>query len=107
MQEYTIKNYFGFIEYVLIYDNIHQLRNRKYYENGYIQITNIYVKMKYRNQGHGTHLIRKCITHAKELDIKTIKLDDMSDNYKRKNNIYLRNGFRYNKIGEPEMTLIL
>ena len=44
---------------------------------------------------------------ANNNNIKQIKVDDMSDNFMKPNNIYLKNGFTYISKYELEMLLNL
>lgn len=67
----------------------------------------ILVKDGFRNRGFGTLLLKKLIEHCRECNINKIELDDMSDNFGKNNNIYLKNNFQYVKDGFPEMILFL
>ena len=59
---------------------------------------------RYRNKGLATNLLKESIKIIKKLKIKKIELDDMSRNARTKNNIYIKNGFKYiNPHPEPEM----
>ena len=61
-----IKNEYGFVEYQLIIDTI--------------EIVNIEVLEKFRNQGHGTELLKKLISFAKDNNCKKINLEVSSNN---------------------------
>ena len=61
----------------------------------------------YRQKGMGDYLLKNVIRYAKENNIKEIELDDMTDRFSQKDNIYLKNGFVYLSKGSPEMTLKL
>jgi len=57
-----------------------------------------------RKAGFGTYLLLIAISYAKSLDIKNIKLDDMSDGFRTEYNIYKRIGLEYeDEDGGPEM----
>jgi hypothetical protein len=81
-----------------------------------IIITSFYVYIP--NNGYGTILLQELIKDIKELyrNIKTIELDDMTDRFRKNNNIYIKNGFNYinvnndadgNECVGPEMILYL
>jgi len=67
----------------------------------------IIVKDEFRNKGYGTMLLQELIEYCKECKINKIELDDMSDNFRKDNNIYLKNNFQYIDEGYPEMVLYL
>ena len=57
-----------------------------------------------RKAGFGTYLLLIAISYAKSLDIKNIKLDDMSDGFRTEYNIYKRIGLEYeDENSGPEM----
>jgi len=60
----------------------------------------LYVVPEGRGRGRGTELLRKCF---EETRCKKYHLDDMSDRFLQKDNIYIKNGFTYINDGEPEM----
>jgi ribosomal protein S18 acetylase RimI-like enzyme len=63
---------------------------------------------KYKNRGYASYLIQCIIKKMRKNKIKKIFLDDMSLNAREKNNIYIKNGFKYiNEYPEPEMILEL
>ena len=74
-------------------------------ENNSCNINSLNVNGNYQNNGYGSiilhHLIEYCINNQ----IKYITLDDMSDRFNQKNNIYLKFGFTYIHYGFPEMKL--
>lgn len=76
-------------------------------ESDELGIIDLYVKGEYRNKGIGTKLIKKIILYTyTKYKVKIVKLDDMSDKYRKKNNIYLKLGFHYDEIWGPEMTVL-
>lgn len=70
-------------------------------------ITNIFTVEKFRGNGYANALLLKAIEQAKCLNYKYIKLTDCSDNFMFLNNLYLKNNFKYDEVGLPEMTLKL
>lgn len=75
-------------------------------KNNICTITSFIIKEEYRNNGYGTFLLKKIIRYCLKNNIKKIELDDMSDNFNKENNIYIKNGFRYIENGFPEMILL-
>jgi ribosomal protein S18 acetylase RimI-like enzyme len=73
--------------------------------NNNCNLISLIIKEGYREYGFGTLLLKIFIRICKNKKIKKIELDDMTDNFNKKNNIYLKNGFRYIKKGFPEMIL--
>jgi GNAT superfamily N-acetyltransferase len=63
------------------------------YKNKEVTITSLFVDIEKRNKGIGTLLLQKCFDYCK--NFKKFLVDDMSDMYDKKSNIYLKNGFRY------------
>ncbi len=61
----------------------------------------------HRGQGYASQLIRRAIWEARRNRCLYIKLDDCSDGFQTEHNIYLKNGFTYEREGLPEMTLKL
>ncbi len=53
--------------------------------------------------GHGTYILNYIKKICVENNINVIKVDDCSDNFNKENNIYLKNGFKYNQYLYPEM----
>jgi len=70
-------------------------------------IISLNVNERYQNKGYGSILLSNLIDHCKNNKITCIMLDDMSDRFNQKNNIYLNFGFNYITSGFPEMELIL
>jgi hypothetical protein len=67
----------------------------------------ININNKYQNLGYGTLILSKLIDYCKNNKIINILLDDMSDRFNEKNNIYIKNGFKYLQKDFPEMILKL
>lgn len=98
------KGVHGSLRAILIQENSHELRSKKvYYSNKHIFLGSLYVDSKLRNKGIGSILLNQLIQYAKNNRINKIVLDDMSDNYKLPNNIYLKHGFHYVNENGPEM----
>jgi GNAT superfamily N-acetyltransferase len=75
-------------------------------DNEILGITSLFVPGHMRGQGLGTYLIKKLIINAyNDKNIKIIELDDMSDNYRKNNNIYKKLGFYYCERCGPEMRI--
>ena len=69
-------------------------------------INSLYIYKQYRNQGHGTNLIKEFISTVLKKGCSRIILDDMTDNFNKTNNIYVKLGFRYIDTERgPEMFL--
>jgi hypothetical protein len=58
-------------------------------------ITNLFVPEELRGCGLGLKALNEVCKEAYRLNIPFIKVDDMSDHYRQKNNIYLKAGFVY------------
>lgn len=98
--EYIIKNNFNMniIGYIICIINFIE-------NNGIITTFNTFIN----NKGYGSYLLKVLIKDIvnKYPYIKKIILDDMSDRFRKKNNIYINNGFRYLEDSGPEMELLL
>lgn len=57
--------------------------------------------------GYGTILLQECIEICKKKQIKIIELDDVTERYRQKNNIYVKYGFQYVHQHGPEMILMI
>ena len=89
-------------------DNTHILRSKKKYSNEKILLlSSFFVNNEYRRKGIGSILLKCMIDVARKHNIKKILLDDMSDNYRLHNNIYITHGFYYVHDDGPEMEYIL
>jgi ribosomal protein S18 acetylase RimI-like enzyme len=87
----------GYLERNLIDDKIIINERRAY-------ISNLWVKESLRGQGIGTYLLKKFIKNLDDLGVIHVELDDVSDNYKKNKNIYIKFGFKYKRDDGPEMT---
>jgi hypothetical protein len=56
-----------------------------------------------RNKGYASLLIIASCIISERFGLDTIELDDCSDNFKKKNNLYTNLSFRYIEDGFPEM----
>jgi ribosomal protein S18 acetylase RimI-like enzyme len=74
-------------------------------EEDSITVQWFWVNEKHRGCGYGNKLLKNLIDNYKDF-IEKIELDDMSDMYRKDNNIYVKNGFRYTDSFGPEMELI-
>jgi GNAT superfamily N-acetyltransferase len=98
----------GFIECDLTFNFLYKLENQFKCANGIMYIVSLYIKEKYRGQGYGSALLKKIIDECRKTNTRVIMVDDMSSNYKKKRNIYVKHKFKYsNKNYGPEMTRLL
>lgn len=68
-----------------------------------MSINSLYVNEEYRGQGIGSYLLANMIKKAEKNKIKMIELEDDSDRFKKKNNIYYNFGFHYAYDYDPKM----
>lgn len=73
------------------------------YEDRVMSLMSLSVPRPLRNRGVGTALLRGVALGCLRLGLRRIDLDDMSDRFGQKNNIYVKFGFRYRQPGFPEM----
>jgi ribosomal protein S18 acetylase RimI-like enzyme len=73
----------------------------------YLYILTLHTKPKYRGLKYASTLLRRCIYEAKKNKCKYIKLMDHSDLFNHEANIYLKHGFKYENIGQPEMIYMI
>lgn len=65
------------------------------------------IEKKFRGNKYGIYLLDYVIKKSKKENIKRILLDDMSDKYRKPNNIYIKKKFKYVNNYGPEMILII
>jgi GNAT superfamily N-acetyltransferase len=70
-------------------------------------IADINTESDYRYKGYASQLIRRAIWEARRNGCKHIRLDDCTDAFNSDHNIYIKNGFTYERSGLPEMVLYL
>ena len=97
----------GSLSATLIQVDPYELRSKKVYKTNYIVVGSLYVDPILRNKGIGSILLNQLIQYAKNNYVKKIVLDDMTDNYRIPNNIYLKHGFQYVDENGPEMEYIV
>ncbi len=68
-----------------------------------LHIIDLGTKEEFRGKGFASILLKKMIDEAYRLQCRTITLDDASDLFGKKENIYLKFGFEYVVSGQPEM----
>lgn len=68
-----------------------------------INVNSLYTFEGYRDKGYATILLNWLFLEVKYKGYKTITLDDCTDLFRKPNNIYLVNGFKYIEEGYPEM----
>jgi GNAT superfamily N-acetyltransferase len=73
----------------------------------YMYITTLFTKPEYRGLKYASHLLERAIYEAKKNKCKKIHLMDCSDLFNKENNIYIKYGFTYDNVGQPDMSLIL
>lgn len=95
------------LDFILIFENEHKLRNKIYYSNIYCYISSLKTHETKMHNGYALKLLSVLIDLCKQNNIQTIKLEDMTDNYKQENNIYSKLGFNYVCDNNPEMILKL
>lgn len=78
-----------------------------YVENDQCTILSLDTDINHQNKGHATKLLIKIEEFCRKNKVVKIILDDCTDNYRKPNNIYLKNGFNYIEDGFPEMTKYL
>jgi len=69
-------------------------------------IININILKHQRNKGYGTFLLQECLSDIKSKYIKKVKLNDISSNYRKQNNIYVKFGFKYQDNYNNDMIII-
>ena len=69
----------------------------------YLYISTLFTKPHYRGFKYASTLLKRAIYEAKKNNCKYIKLMDHSDLFNKENNIYIKHGFKYENIGQPEM----
>lgn len=74
----------------------------EYYLDDILVITDL--KSNIKNKGYATILILSVLQEAQNKNVNVVELDDCSDRYNQKHNIYLKLGFKYNDEYGPEMT---
>jgi len=70
-------------------------------------VTWIETHKEYRNKSHATQLLKHIINYCKNNSIVKIQLDDMTNNYRKDNNLYIKAGFEYVDNSGPEMIMYL
>ena len=76
-------------------------------QNNNCNINSLNINFNYQNKGYGSIILSNLIDYCINNQINNITLDDMSDRFNQKNNIYLKFGFRYIENGFPEMVLFI
>jgi len=71
------------------------------------RITVVNVNKEYQGKGLATNLLKKVFEYLRNLNFISIVLDDMTDNYRKSNNLYLKLGFEYQQEYGPEMIKLL
>lgn len=70
-------------------------------------LMHLYVPITMRGKGFGTQLLLEMIEICRINGCRRIDVDDMSDNFRKPNNIYIKNGFVYRNTTGPEMYMLL
>ena len=63
--------------------------------NRVVTLLSLYIKLQYRGKGYGTLLLLDFLQESYKNNAIHITLDDCSDNYRKKNNIYVKYGLKY------------
>lgn len=95
----------SFMECTINFESCHELRNKEYYVNASCSINDLHTMAEYKGMGFGSDLLKFIKQYCADTNIKTITLDDCTDNYRKTNNIYLKNGFLYDTDTGCEMHL--
>ena len=66
-------------------------------------VTSVNVFEEYRGHGYGYYLLMQMAEYLTKINVQTIELQDDSDNYRQKNNLYTSLGFEYLADYGPEM----
>ena len=75
-----------------------------HYDNDYsLYISTLFTKPQFRGLKYASTLLKRAIYEAKKNNCKYIKLMDHTDLFNKENNIYIKHGFKYENIGQPEM----
>ena len=93
-----------------LYFNIENIANAVIYiKNDICTILSIHTNIIYRNKGYATKLLNEIKNYLikNNFNVNKIILDDCTDNFNTKNNLYLKFGFKYITNGEPEMEIYL
>lgn len=78
------------------------------YECKIAYILDIRTHKRHRGKGYATYILNYTKKYLKEKGIKSIELDDMSDNAWKDNNLYINTGFKYiDEYPNPEMSIDL
>jgi GNAT superfamily N-acetyltransferase len=73
----------------------------------YLYISTLFTKPQYRGLKYASTLLKRALYEAKKNKCKMIKLMDHTDLFNHKDNIYLKHGFKYENIGQPEMIYMI
>ncbi len=77
--------------------------NSKYY----LYISTLFTNPQYRGLKYASFLLKRAIYEATKNKCVMIKLMDNSDLFNHKDNIYLKHGFKYENIDQPEMIFMI
>lgn len=94
-------------ECVITYDRHINLRTRSVKTNGSCKIQTLWTKIEHRGKGYATQILKTIFLLCKQNNVKVIELDDCSDNYRKPDNIYVKNGFKYTTLSHHEMRLTI
>jgi ribosomal protein S18 acetylase RimI-like enzyme len=70
-------------------------------------LTWIKTQKENRKKGYASTLLYHMIEYCRQYGFSEINLDDMTDNYRKDNNLYIKHGFKYLDDNGPEMVLCL
>jgi GNAT superfamily N-acetyltransferase len=82
------KKEIGYCNFIMIFGNTRFTKT--------LFISYLHIHKQFRNQKYGTKLLHYVSKYAYKKGIYYIELADMSDNYNKKNNIYIKFGLIYN-----------
>lgn len=76
------------------------------YDEKTVMISAVYVPEELRSRGCATKLLKSVQKWSNIWGAKKVTLDDCSENFNKKDNVYLKCGFKYMSKNEPEMSWI-
>ena len=76
------------------------------YIDDIMYLNSLYTVKKYRRKGVASLLLKYMFHERRKNKCRKIELTDCSDMFQDKQNIYLKHGFHYENIGQPEMVII-
>ena len=98
---------FSTLECTISFTAHHILRKKNYYIDGKCYIRNLLTLCQHRGKGYANKLIMFLKNYCQNTRINEIRLDDCSQKFRCIDNIYIKNGFRYEHDYGPEMICLI